>query len=1031
MTKWTNEQLDAITNTGKNIIVSAGAGSGKTAVLTERVIRKLQSGIKINELLILTFTNAAAGEMKERIRKKIMEDPSIHDNLEYLDNAYITTFDSYSLSLVKKYHYLINVGNDLSIADNNVMRVVKEDVLDKVFSEYYEKNDEKFLKLIDDFCIKNDNQLKSTLLGIFQKLELISDKKYFIENYFDKYLNEEKYQEYLDEYTNILLHEIKKIETNLYYLSDTLYDDYYEKMVVVLNPLIKSKTYDEIKRNVNVNLPRRPRNSEDIIEYKDNISASLLELNKLLKYKDTDEIIKSLDLTKDYVQVILSIFENYTNKLNNYKNKYDLYEFTDIELMAIDILKNNLEVRNEIKYFYKEICVDEYQDTNDLQEEFINLIENNNVYMVGDIKQSIYGFRNANPKIFKDKYDLYSKNFGGYKIDLLHNFRSRSNVLSGINEIFNLIMDNVVGGADYEKSHQMIAANSMYEENKENQNYDLEILNYSKDNNDFSLDEIECFIVGKDILKKIKDGYKVIDKKTSKLREARFDDFCIILDRGTSFNLYQKIFEYLKVPLTVYENKNLTSGEEILVINNLFKLLVCIKNKKFDQVFRYAMMSIFRSFLSDLNDNDIFKIFQNNSFYETDAFKKCSNIIKDIDTLNNYEVLELLISEFNIYDNLIKIGNIEECLTRIDNLVDVAKNLSNLGYTIDDFSEFLDKMITSNLGILYKSNDTSDNSVKLMNIHTSKGLEFPICYFAGYQKRFNDSDIKSRFLYDNKYGIITPFFDEGIGSTILKELYKKKYVLDDISEKIRLLYVALTRSKEKIIIVSSLCEDEVLPVKFVETDVRCEYRSFLSIINSIKGNLSKYIYNINLSEVGITKDYIFSTSKIKDTVNNISKKIIYEENNINYNLVNRSHASKVINKLIEPNEAKTLEAGTNIHELLEFIDFNSNQNQIDILQNLKKLLNITSNSKIYKEHEFIMNYEKEEIHGIIDLVIVDDDLVKIVDYKLKNIDDKKYIEQLKIYYRYIKKTMPNKKIKVYLYSILDNVLREINSKKFV
>ena len=1019
MPKWTEEQTDAIKKSGSNIIVSAGAGSGKTAVLTERVVDKLLHGVKIENLIILTFTNAAAKEMKDRIRNKINEHEEIKDNLNNLDNAYITTFDSFTLSLVKKYNYLLNVSSNLNIIDSSIISIIKKDYLDEVFLEKYIENDDKFNKLIKDFTIKSDKNIKESILKITESLNLKSNKEEFLNNYIDNYLSEDKINEYIIEYTNILHREIENIETNIMYLESTLYSDYYDNMVSCFSNLINAKSYDEIRRSIPTSIPRRPRVSDDIQEYKESIEESLDNLKTYLRFNNVEEIRESFNNTKDYVESIIDIIKKYYKKIDKYKFDNDLYEFTDIELLAIKLLKDNDEIREEIKNSTYEILVDEYQDTNDLQEEFVSLISNNNVYMVGDIKQSIYGFRNANPKLCKDKYEKYAKNDGGIKIDLLKNFRSRSEVLNGINEIFSLIMDSYIGGADYISSHQMIFGNTNYDKYKGNQNYDFEIYNYQydKDNKLFTKEEIEAFIIGKDIINKINNKYQVLD---GNLRDCTYKDFCIIMDRGTYYTTYKKIFEYLGIPVRILEDKKLTNEIDIILLNNLIGLILKIKSYNLDKEFKYYFMSIARSYLFELDDNTIFNIIKNNSYKDTLIYKKCLRICESLDKLNSYELLINIIDEFDFYKNTIKVGNIEDTIIRVNNLLNIANNLSNMGYTLNDFKEYLDKMINGNSEITYKDTLVESNSVKIMNIHKSKGLEFPICYYSLFHKGFNKEDIKDRFVFDNKYGIITPYFDEGIASTILKDLLKDKYNLDNISEKLRLLYVALTRSKEKMIIVTSLNEDRKSARKLVDNSVRLKYNSFLDIINSISGNLNKYIKDININEIGITKDYMYGNTKA-DLLNYSNNVINYHSINIDNEIIESKHASKIINVLIDKSTKSKLEYGTKIHKLFETEDFLTSNN--DKIKKLVNKFNINKITKIYKEHEFV--YESNDVlyHGIIDLVLIDNNIIKIIDYKLKNISDDKYIDQLKVYYEYINKVLNRDKdkiIEVYLYSIIDD-----------
>jgi len=1028
MPKWTDEQLEAIEKSGTNIIVSAGAGSGKTAVLTERVIKKLKDGIKINELLILTFTNAAAAEMKDRIRRKIKEHDDLLENLDYLDSAYITTFDSFTLSLVKKYNYILNVSPNLSIIDSGIINMKKDEILDSIFDEMYLENNHLFINLINDFAIKNDTNLKKSIMKIIKSLELKSDMIDYLDSYINKYLSDKKIDGYIKEFNDLLLDEIKEIETNLIYISESDYYEYYDEMVKALDNLVKARDYDEILENINISLPRRPKGSDDIKEYKENIDAIIKNLKGYLRFDSVLEIKESFQISKKYIEIIIEIIKRFTKKVTDYKNSSDLYEFTDIELMAIKLLKENDYIREEIKYSYKEICVDEYQDTNDLQEEFINLIENDNVYMVGDIKQSIYGFRNANPSIFKEKYDKYSNNLGGIKIDLLKNFRSRGEVLDGINRIFCLIMDDLIGGANYVSTHQMVFGNLSYEENKNhNQNYDLEIFNYNYEDKIFSKEEIEAFIIGRDILKKVKEKYEVVDKYSSKLRNSNYEDFCIIMDRGTNYPTYKKVFEYLGIPLTIWEDKKLTNEIDVMLINNILGFILKIKNHEYDKEFKYCFMSIARSYLFEYSDDYIFKCFKNKDFKNNEIFEISKSISEKIDVLNNYELLELIINKFNFYEKTLKVGNIEETIIRINNLFDIAKNLSNMGYTVFDFKNYIKDMIESDNEITYKISTNSSNSVKIMNIHKSKGLEFPVCYFSGYHKEFNTMDIKERFLFDNTYGIITPFFKDGVGSTILKDLLKNKYMIDNISERIRLFYVALTRAKEKMIIVTSLDEEMRKANNLVDYNIRRKYKSFLSIMNSISLNLKDAITNINLDTLGITKDYLFGSNK-KDVLENNNTNIInFKEISIDNSEIEKRHASKVINELISSEDTKKLEYGTKLHNIFEVTDFlNITEDNLykKQLKDFVDKLNITNETKIYKEHEFIFDEDNILYHGIIDLVLIEDNVIKIVDYKLKNIDDEKYIDQLDVYYKYIK-SIYDKEIKLYLYSILSGDLKEI------
>ena len=351
--KWTKEQQDAIYKDGKNIIVSAGAGSGKTAVLSERVLEKLNNGTNINELLILTFTEAAASEMKERIRKKIKKDERLKDQLNLIDSSYITTFDSYAMSIVKKYHYLLNVRKELSIIESSVIAIKKKEILDNIFDYYYENKDLRFLKLINTFCIKDDEDIKKNILRLNDKLDLKIDKINYLTNYIDNNYNNSTINSYIDSYDKLLIDKIKIVKETIDNLSIYLDNDYITKLLNSVNNLLNSTNYNEIKSNLNIKLPSLPKGlGEDIKKEKEKVKKSIDDISKLCPYQDKQEIYNSLISTKDYVSIICEIIIKLHNKIMEYKQNNDIYEFNDIAIMSINILDNE-EVRDEIKYHFK------------------------------------------------------------------------------------------------------------------------------------------------------------------------------------------------------------------------------------------------------------------------------------------------------------------------------------------------------------------------------------------------------------------------------------------------------------------------------------------------------------------------------------------------------------------------------------------------------------------------------------------------------------------------------------------------------
>ncbi len=1017
MSKWTNEQEEAITKTGTNIIVSAGAGSGKTAVLTERTIRKLLNGGNINRLLILTFTNAAAGEMKDRIRSAI-KDANLKEQLDYIDSSYITTFDSFALSIVRRYHTLLKLSNDISIMDSSIETLKTNEFIDEIFENMYE--DEDFDKLIKDFAIKSDDNIKKIVKEASSKLDLIPEKREYLNSYIDTHFNEKFIEDKINDYINIINKEISFIKEDYKELTSRVDNKFIETYNI--EPLISSKTYEEIKTSLTlIGSPRKNKNcEEDFKIYKDRIDVRKKKLIELTRFKDTEDIKDSLLSTEPYIRAIIKIILKFDEMFLDYKNKMNLYTFTDIALMAIKVIKENPDVKEELKNSFDEIMVDEYQDTSNIQEEFINLISNNNVYMVGDIKQSIYRFRHANPYIFRNKYDNYSKNLGGIKIDLLKNFRSRSEVLDNINLIFNLIMDNEVGDAEYKESHQMNFGNKSYiEECKTNQNYNMEIFNYNPKDIDYATDEIEAFTTAYDIKEKLENKYLVVDKKTKTLRPCTYSDFAIIMDRGTAFDLYKKIFEYVGIPIVQIKNEKLTIDDDIIVLKNLINLIVKVNLNEIDDEFKYLFTSVSRSYIFRTPDEEIFDIIKSNNFYDSELYKKCKKI--DITEISNIDLLNKVLDEFDYYKKLITTNNIKESMIRLDYLKDLSISLSNIGYNVIDFAHYLTKMIESG-EIEYSLNSDSSNSVKILNIHKSKGLEYSICYFTGLYKKSNDEDSKAKFIVDSNYNIITPYYDNGIKETILKDLLLNEELRESISEKIRLFYVALTRAKEKIIIVCPIDLEKESFDTLVPSEIRLKYNRISKMLDSIAKVLTPYIKEIDFDKVILTHDYENTKSLYyKEKVKKIDTKIKKLSNNIEYELIDESRYSKTTHKLITKEEYENMKSGTNLHYVFETEDFKTATNPY-ILKFLKHIDNNYIN--IYKEYEFV--YEDDNLfkHGIIDLMLEYENSISIIDYKMKNIEDENYLKQLNGYKKYIE-SISKKDVSIYLYSILDDELKQL------
>jgi len=1030
---WTKEQQDAIDLEGKNIIVSAGAGSGKTAVLTARVQRKLLSGVHINELLVLTFTNAAAAEMKERIRKTINKNPLLAEEANLIDGAYITTFDSFSLAMVKKYHARLNITNQIKICDEVIIDMKKHEILDQIFDENYLSPKADFLNLIRNFCLKDDKELKEYILNAYKKIELKYDKEKYLEHYFSLEMTEEKIQEYLSEYVQLLKNKQEVLKDLMLQLEEYFDGDFIGKIEDSLGKLLQAQSYDDFRRGIDFKSVTVPKGSDEAGK---KIKATIFEVAKEIRnlciYESEEEMYQELMSTKEDVQVIIRILKEFDQRLEQYKREEELFNFTDIARMAIRVVDENPDIREELTNSFNEILVDEYQDTSDTQEKFISLISHNNVYMVGDIKQSIYRFRNANPYIFKNKYDTYRDTDAGIKIDLLKNFRSRKEVLENINLLFDLFMDDEIGGADYKASHRMVFGNQTYlEEGKTEQNYNLDVVTYDATSlGKLTKDEEEAFIIGNDIKKKMEEKFQVFDKDRLLLRDIEYRDFVILLDKSRNFELYKKIFEYLQIPLAIMKDESLRKDEDVLVLKNLLKLLVCVRNQNFDLEFKYAFTSVARSFLFKMSDEEIYQYFVSNRFFESELYLKCAELVKKMDYMSGSRFFTYVLDEFHYEEKLITIGNVHSFRVRCEYFYNLIRDYEATGKTIYDFASYLDEIFEGDYDLKFNVNSGSSNSCKIMTIHKSKGLEFPICYFAGFSGKFNMSELKEKIIYDNQYGLILPKVEEFYKDTILKTLLKVRTKREEISERIRLLYVAVTRAKEKMIIVIPEQEETEEVFDLVPTYERENYQSFLAIMKSIYSALLPYVVK---SDILGSKAYLDNTREEKIISSQGNQKLEVEEISIPTEEIEETHYSKDHLHLITKGEAEVMNFGTEVHALLEQMDFHDlsflDSTSPFIAKKIRAflesdLMKDKLDLPMYKEYEFLFEENCVQAHGIIDLLIEGEEEMFIVDYKLKNIDDPLYDKQLNGYRDFIEHKS-GKKTRCYLYSLLEEKYREV------
>jgi len=1069
--RFTIKQDEAIHFDHSNILVNAGAGSGKTAVLSERVLRKLSEGVHIDDLIILTFTNAAASEMKSRIKEKILETSSLIEELKHLDNAVISTFDSFALRVVKEYHYLLDLPDDVHIVDSLVLQKSKESLLDETMNERYVQKDERFLKTIDRLYDRGDSAFREAVLVLAKGMETIPNYPVFLTNYERNFYSDEKIQTVFSDYESLLKKKMEDLRIAFDQFQNALSDCPVEKVQAFVETVARSyhvlfsendpdRLFTSLK---NFSHPNLPRLSKEDSEY---YGETLKDANEALKknVNGCRDEIRSLfaeDLNaaktaylepKETVLSVVDVTAAFLAKMDAFKRKNNFFDYGDIMNLAIQLFEQHPDIQRHYQETINEILVDEYQDTNDLQDYLLSLLEQNNLFMVGDVKQSIYGFRNANPKNFIRKYHNFDANGFGKTIDLLENFRSRPEILAGINQFFASVMSEKIGGVNYHDRQALVFGNKQYLEFcPSTQEYGPELLVYHDDEEQdetpatkISTPAREGAIIAFDISSKIAQGYQIYDVKTKQNHAATYRDFAILVDRKSGFEQMEKTLVAAGLPVFAIADEHFIASSEILFINNALQLIkCCVDESFFKENFRLSFYGVGRSFVYEIGDETLVSALLSNQYQHSsdltspNAHPTIQKMLSDFTTLANNslhlpvdELLLALYRQTNLFVKIAILPDPENVEKKLLFLLEKAKELPN--FTLDDLIDYFAHLYESGeLDVEFsKPYDPEINAVRLMTMHKSKGLEFPICYYPGLGKRFNYAESKAFFAFDRQYGLVTKAWDEGFKDTILHHLVKQKNATSDVSERIRLFYVALTRAQEKMILVM---DETRLPKSkpiydengYLAESIRRKYHSFRDLVLSIPE----------------TKKWRKPVDENRNQTSTASKPILENETPIQYRKIEikaieqkEQVYSKQAIALRSRDEMETLKSGNQFHRELEHIDFHHLDSTLTSVSPLirtaiQALVDMPSfsslqNAKIYQEYEFFENTETGIRHGIIDLMAEYPDHIDILDYKLSHLTDEAYRTQLSGYRDFIMATT-KKPVTMYLYSLTTCTLSRI------
>jgi ATP-dependent helicase/nuclease subunit A len=1036
---FTKSQMEAITSSGENILVSAGAGSGKTTVLTSRVIDLLNHGRHLKRMLILTFTNNAAASMRRKIRKAVLEKskekPELLSEEKDLDSSDICTFDSFNQKLVKKYFYKLGIEADFSLVSASLLEGELRKDIQKEFAKLYQSQNETFFKLLNAYTVKDDSEISSFVFNIIKGEESVLDpmqdlKEKRKDPLYSLSLIKEAYQAALEEgkkLTSLFLKGMAQCQDD-----DVAYGEVKKGITAVFDGYESLTDFGQMKAMYSRYKDQRfskKKNCESTFSpiYEAAKKAFREPMESLFRSFPSEEKTSSLIASqKDYICLLLDVALASYADFQSFKKEHKIYEFHDIALLASRLLKEHEDVRKEVSQSYDEIMVDEYQDNSLLQEDFLSLIGRNNVFMVGDVKQSIYGFRGSRPDFFMKRYtDYQSDPSKGKLIVMNENFRSTKEVISSINIIFSQLMFASFGGADYEKEHQIIAGNSSLYPYK----YPTKLIEYSEKGNSQAPDAaLEAEIAANEILKMIADGVSVYDEEKKTSVKASFKDFALILDRGTSFDKIEEVFKKMHIPLKIEKNLDVSQQTIILIIRSLFVLYYCLSQSDLSSPrFRHALLSLARGPLGKYSEKELNELFLKGNFKDDYLTKKMGEAVKKTSGQDILSIYRCLIKEFAVLDCLKDFKDPSSSLQFLLVYESQVENMAQLSYTVEDAIEYF-HMIDDNdsMKIELQVNASFDDAVTLINIHKSKGLEYPFIFFLGLSKKYNFSSSKERMHYDPHYGLVLPFLKEDfieehqlgqikkdVPDNPLKTAYDLQEKRKDKEEKLRLLYVALTRAKyQMIFLLNSLSRGKIVTKEASD--------SFSSLLEA--SGYTPLIQKVDKEEY--EKNLIKFEKALP--VNEVKKKISYEElPKLSYQTSSRASKTQV------HQNQDALKEGTLLHSYLEMVDLKHPDLSFIKEEKEKKIVNDFLNSELRKKYQDYEDYHEygfidplTGIEGSIDLLLLSEKEAIIIDYKTKNLSDEDYPRQLEIYKSNIERIFKRKTV-CYLYSLLSSTYEKI------
>lgn len=884
---WTKEQQQVIDLRNRNILVSAAAGSGKTAVLVERIkelVLDKKHPVDIDHLLVVTFTNAAAAQMKERVakalEKALQENPSdvrLQQQAALVQNAQITTIDSFCLYVLRNHFHEIGLEPNFRIGDEGELKLLREDVMTGLFEQCYEEKHPGFLHLISCYgTSRSDAPVRDMIFKLYSYAQSYPWPKQWLREALSCYeikteqeLEQAPFIEMTVEYGKQMVkgyleqaehyHELCQDVDGPYMYEEACEQDV-ERMEELLSCSTYQDFYEELGKCKFATLGRAkdyigsPEKQEQVKTERKKLKDGIGKLKSDCFVLTFQEILEQLTLVQPSAEALAEVTERFIDAFTERKQDKNLVDFSDLEHFALEILVEEetgkpTETAKEFQNAYEEIMIDEYQDSNYVQETILRTISRevvgqNNLFMVGDVKQSIYRFRLARPELFMEKFDTYETTDAPcQRIDLHKNFRSRDTVLTFTNDIFYRIMKRNLGGVDY-TDEAALYCGADYPAGEKEDAFDSEILLTTTQEleegtkQQISKQELEAKLIA-DRIRKMVGKEEVVDEETGEFRKVRYGDIVILLRSLSEWaDLFAEVLNANGIPAHTVSRTGYFSALEIRTVLNYLRIL---DNPRQD----IPLAAVLKSPMAGLSDEQLARLrllAEDKPYHQcvkmfleaeeeltekestadedmraklkrfSETYKKLRRQTMDIPM---HELLQKVLKEtgYARYASALPAGR--QRLANLHMLSEKAIAYEKTSYRgLYHFIRYIDELqkYDVDFGEAELVGENED-AVNIMSIHKSKGLEFPVCFVSGMGKSFNKQDSRSKMILHPNLGVGLDIIEEDRRIKVpafFKKVIARQTELESLGEELRVLYVAFTRAKEKLIITGYIKDEEML-----------------------------------------------------------------------------------------------------------------------------------------------------------------------------------------------------------------------------